>query len=68
LWAEHRDRLPVLCCLPCCVISAALYFVLLPEYGNAAAAWLTLGAETALMLFSAAAFAWAMRQSQMSQS
>ncbi|MDP6752519.1 MAG: oligosaccharide flippase family protein [Verrucomicrobiota bacterium] len=65
LWAENRDRLPVLCCLPCCVISAALYFVLLPEHGNAAAAWLTLGAETALMLFSAAAFAWASARSRL---
>jgi len=65
LWAENRDRLPVLCCLPCCVISAALYFLLLPEHGNAAAAWLTLGAETALMLFSAAAFAWASARSRL---
>ncbi|MEE2948067.1 MAG: oligosaccharide flippase family protein [Verrucomicrobiota bacterium] len=65
LWAEHRDRLPVLCCLPCCVISASLYFVLLPKHGNAAAAWLTLGAETMLMLLSAAAFAWAAARSRL---
>ncbi len=65
LWAEHRDWLPVLCCLPCCVISAVLYFVLLPKHGNTAAAWLTLGAETALMLFSAAAFAWAAARSRL---
>jgi len=64
LWAEHRDRLPVLCCLPCCVISAALYFVLLPKHGNAAAAWLTLGAETALLLLSVAAFVWAAARSR----
>ena len=62
LWAEHRDRLPVLCCLPCCLISGALYFWLLPIHGNTAAAWLTLGAESTLMLFSALAFAWAARR------
>ena len=62
LWAEHRDRLPVLCCLPCCLISGALYFWLLPIHGNTAAALLTLGAESTLMLFSALAFAWAARQ------
>ena len=62
LWAEHRDRLPVLCCLPCCLVSGALYFWLLPIHGNTAAAWLTLGAESMLMLFSALAFAWAVRQ------
>jgi len=65
LWAEHRDRLPVLCCLPCCLVSGALYFWLLPAYGNSAAAWLTLGAESMLMLFSAAAFAWAARRSRL---
>ena len=65
LWAEHRDRLPVLCCLPCCLISGALYFWLLPIHGNTAAAWLTLGAESTLMLFSALAFAWAARQSRL---
>ena len=65
LWAEHRDRLPVLCCLPCCLISGALYFWLLPIHGNTAAAWLTLGAESALMLFSALAFTWAARQSRL---
>ena len=65
LWAENRDLLPVLCCLPCCVISAALYFVFLPMQGNTAAAWITLGAETALMLFSAAAFAWASTRSRL---
>ena len=62
LWAEHRDKLPVLCCLPCCVISGALYFVLLPKYGNAASAWLTLGAETALLIASATAFTLAVRR------
>ena len=62
LWAEHRDKLPVLCCLPCCLVSGALYFWLLPIHGNTAAAWLTLGAESTLMLFSALAFAWAVRQ------
>ena len=62
LWAEHRDNLPVLCCLPCCVISGALYFVLLPKYGNAASAWLTLGAETALLIASATAFTLAVRR------
>ena len=62
LWAEHRDKLPVLCCLPCCVISGALYFVLLPKYGNAASAWLTLGAETALLIASATAFLIAIRR------
>ena len=65
LWAEHRDRLPVLCCLPCCLISGALYFWLLPIHGNTAAAWLTLGSESALMLFSALAFIWAARQSRL---
>jgi O-antigen/teichoic acid export membrane protein len=65
LWAEHRDKLPVLCCLPCCLISGALYFWLLPIHGNTAAAWLTLGAESALMLFSALAFTWAARQSRL---
>ena len=65
LWAEHRDRLPVLCCLPCCLISGALYFWLLPIHGNTAAAWLTLGAESTLMLFSALAFAWAARRSRL---
>ena len=65
LWAEHRDKLPVLCCLPCCLISGALYFWLLPIYGNTAGAWLTLGAESALMLFSALAFTWAARQSRL---
>ena len=63
LWAEHRDKLPVLCCLPCCLISGALYFVLLPKYGNVASAWLTLGAETALLIASAAAFLFAVRRS-----
>ena len=62
LWAEHRDKLPVLCCLPCCVISGALYFVLLPKYGNAASAWLTLGAETSLLIASATAFTLAVRR------
>ena len=62
LWAEHRDKLPVLCCLPCCVISGALYFVLLPKYGNASSAWLTLGAETALLIASATAFTLAVRR------
>ena len=62
LWAEHRDNLPVLCCLPCCVVSGALYFVLLPKYGNAASAWLTLGAETALLIASATAFLIAIRR------
>jgi O-antigen/teichoic acid export membrane protein len=62
LWAEHRDNLPVLCCVPCCLVSGALYFWLLPVHGNTAAAWLTLGAESALMLFSAAAFAWTARR------
>ena len=65
LWAEHRDRLPVLCCLPCCLVSGALYFWLLPIHGNAAAAWLTLGAESVLMGLSAVAFAWAARQSRL---
>ncbi len=68
LWAEHRDRLPVLCCLPCCLISGALYFWLLPIHGNTAAAWLTLGAESTLMLFSALAFAWAARRSRLESS
>ena len=63
LWAEHRDKLPVLCCLPCCLISGALYFVLLPKYGNVASAWLTLGAETALLIASAVAFLFAVRRS-----
>ena len=62
LWAEHRDKLPVLCCLPCCVVSGALYFVLLPKYGNVASAWLTLGAETALLIASAVAFNLALRR------
>ena len=65
LGAEHRDKLPVLCCLPCCLVSGALYFWLLPIHGNTAAAWLTLGAESTLMLFSALAFAWAVRQSRL---
>jgi len=65
LWAEHRDKLPVLCCLPCCLVSGVLYFWLLPIHGNTAAAWLTLGAESALMLFSALAFTWAARQSRL---
>ena len=65
LWAEHRDKLPVLCCLPCCLVSGALYFWLLPIHGNTAAAWLTLGAESALMLFSGLAFTWAARQSRL---
>ena len=66
LWAEHRDKLPVLCCIPCCLISGALYFWLLPnpDFGNTAAAQITLGAESALMVFSAVAFAWAVRQSK----
>ncbi len=68
LWAEHRDRLPVLCCLPCCLISGTLYFWLLPIHGNTAAAWLTLGAESTLMLFSALAFAWAARRSRLESS
>jgi O-antigen/teichoic acid export membrane protein len=63
LWAEHRDKLPVLCCLPCCLISGALYFLLLPKYGNVASAWLTLGAETTLLTASAAAFLFAVRRS-----
>ena len=62
LWAEHRDKLPVLCCLPCCVVSGALYFVMLPKYGNVASAWLTLGAETALLIASAVAFNLAVRR------
>ena len=62
LWAEHRDKLPVLCCMPCCVVSGALYFVLLPKYGNVASAWLTLGAETALLIASAVAFNLAVRR------
>ena len=65
LWAEHRDKLPVLCCLPCFLVSGALYFWLLPIHGNIAAAWLTLGAESALMLFSGLAFTWAARQSRL---
>jgi O-antigen/teichoic acid export membrane protein len=65
LWAEHRDKLPVLCCLPCCIVSGVLYFWLLPIHGNTAAAWLTLGAESTLMLFSALAFAWAARRSRL---
>ena len=65
LWAEHRDKLPVLCCLPCCLVSGALYFWLLPIHGNTAAAWLTLGAESVLLLFSALAFTRAARQSRL---
>jgi len=44
------------------VISGALYFVLLPKYGNAASAWLTLGAETSLLIASATAFTLAVRR------
>ena len=33
-------------------------------YGNTAAAWLTLGAESALLLFSGLAFNWVVRQSR----
>jgi len=62
LWAENRDKLPVICCLPCCLISGALYFVLLPKFGNSASAWLTFGAETALLIASAAAFILAVRR------
>ena len=46
------------------VISGAIYFVLLPKYGIAASAWLTLGAETALLIASATAFILAMRRSE----
>tara|TARA_B100000029_G_scaffold516454_1_gene629954 strand:+ start:1622 stop:2926 length:1305 start_codon:yes stop_codon:yes gene_type:complete len=64
LWAEHRDKLPVLCCLPCCFVSGGLYFILLHEFGNLASAWITLGAETALLLTSGIAFIYVMRQSK----
>ena len=47
------------------MVSGALYFWLLPIHGNTAAAWLTLGAESALMLFSCLAFNWAVRQSRL---
>ncbi|MAB60592.1 MAG: hypothetical protein CMO46_08650 [Verrucomicrobiales bacterium] len=63
LWAQNRDKLPVLCCLPCCFISVVLYFVLLPEFGNLASAWITLGAETALLISSGIAFAYVVRRS-----
>ena len=63
LWAQNRDKLPVLCCLPCCFISVVLYFVLLPEFGNLASAWITLGAETALLISSGIAFAYVVPRS-----
>ncbi|MEE2615237.1 MAG: oligosaccharide flippase family protein [Verrucomicrobiota bacterium] len=63
LWAQHRDKLPVLCCLPCCFVSAALYFVLLPEFENLASAWITLGAETALLILSGITFTYVVRRS-----
>ena len=44
------------------MVSGALYFVLLPKYGNVASAWLTLGAETALLIASAVAFNLAVRR------
>ena len=63
LWAQHRDKLTVLCCLPCCFVSGALYFLLLPEFGNLASAWITLGAETALLIASGIAFTYVVNQS-----
>ena len=50
------------------VVSGALYFVLLPKYGNVASAWLTLGAETALLIASAVAFHLAVRRPEQSSS
>ena len=61
LWAQHRDKLPVLCCLPCCFVSAGLYFILLPKFGNLASAWITLGAETTLLISSGIAFTYVVR-------
>jgi len=63
LWAQHRDKLPVLCCLPCCFVSAGLYFILLPKFGNLASAWITLGAETTLLISSGIAFTYVVRGS-----
>ena len=62
LWAQHRDKLPVFCCLPCCFISGGLYFILLPKFENLASAWITFGAEAALLLSSGIAFIYVVRK------